>query len=905
MNASTGNRGSPMSADLPFPNPVPHTAPADANPRLRLEEEARRVAGSMAELRNRCLNGLHGPDHAPEARPRPAGGGSGPRPRGPLGFSPFYYLPFLFADAFPGLSRDRLRTLCLSNRILLEAILIQDRQIDESRPWSPEQLYLVSAYHHRAMELLLPLLPPEDPFWPGAERCFQRYARAVLREQFRRRHRLSPYGQREFAALAAGKVALIQTTPRAMAALSGSRRFLSALLRSQTLFLVGFQAFDDLKDWKEDLANRNFTHLLTRVLAEEELAGRAARGDIPAPQEVGGVLYGRGFAAEQLRSAERLFERALRLARDAPVPLWREVLRGFARNCREMRNDFDEIRRRAASGGARTNAPPRRTPAPAESRHAAAAPVRAALSFLEGRQEAGGGFRPVRAAGAYLQPATALAPSRCVTRLIQRSLLPLRDLHPPLRRLLHAAEAFVGAPLDPASGPGGLPPYFERAFLAPAPTPRARRPSRRHAPPGPPGDRFPGLAWTQQLYRAAAAGARAPDLEALAGRAVLSGDRAAWCRGTAPAPGHGPEGEPAGCRPHLPLFLLLQAPGPGLFRPPLLRRLREELSAGLRNSGGWGDPTETALRMLCLLCAGSAAEEVASGRDRLLCLQEADGSWAPNAFCKQGEHCFGSRELTTAWCLLALFLSAPGPAPAPASAPRTDGGPALPAVRLHEGLPGPLRAAACRVLGRLASLLPMPGSVQLTVGAWPSMPAHFLVPRDRALLAGVNLSSPPAPPFRSRAGRPLPVETVLALVLAARVRLRGPVLDRLERVYVLGLGLFACRLLWPGRPQHADYLWSGIRAFLTHPSPRQGPFRWLFPSPAPHRQGPIPAGAPLYVGSELFPAPGRAGAGPPAGLADLLSAPREEILRAFRVRTGAEPQRPVRTWRSFHETRAP
>ncbi len=751
-----------MSAAGSISRKPPGVDPPEENPFLFLEEEATWVAFSMADIREQYLNVLNGFRSVPEAR-GPSRDVPEPGPRGPLGFSPFYYFPFLFAGAFPSLSRDTLRTLCLSNRVLLEAILLQDRQIDESLPWTPEDLFLVDSYHHRAMEMLVSLVPPDHPFWTRTERCFIRYGRSVLREQFRHRHRLSPYSDQEFIATAAGKVALIQTTLHAMAALSGTRRHLAPLSASQTLFLVGFQAFDDLKDWKEDLKNRNFTHLLTRVLREGGFTGRVARAELPTVLEVGTVLYCRGIAAKQLLRAERFFKGALSLTRDAPVPLWKEVVRGFSKSCRDMRNDFAEIHRRAGSsstafvkrgyGFPETVTGDGSCSRPGREEAELCERIRHGLSFLQKSQAPGGGFQALSAACAYLSPAIRLPPSRGVTRLIHRSLAPIENIHPPLKSLLGRAALWMGA--SPGSSPpaSGLPIFFERAFLHEIGT-RETRTGREGAAAA---DRFIGLFWADRMYHASRRNTRLPRLENMAEQCIRTSNYIPWSRATSPGSDPG-AGIPTACRPFLPLFLLLQAPGPFLFQPPLLAGVRDDLLARLRISGGYGNATDTALHMLCLLISGHQGDELDSGCEKLLHLQETDGSWAPNAFYKQGDRYFGSRELTTAWCLLALFMDArrPGCFTHTGSVKHSSPVPGLPGVVLQRGVPRSLQTRTERLLRRLKPVLPLPDNVQVTLGTWESMPAHFLLPHAERLLIGINLCRPRWPPLPFPIFPPLP-----------------------------------------------------------------------------------------------------------------------------------------------------
>ena len=244
--------------------------------------------------------------------------------------------------------------------------------------------------------------------------------------------------------------------------------------------------------------------------------------------------------------------------------------------------------------------------------------------------------------------------------------------------------------------------------------------------------------------------------------------------------------------------------------------------------------------------AARDGEEGEPGLEKLIHLQEPDGSWSPNAFYKQDALYFGSRELTTVWCMLALFLSACWNRPTARTPVAPAGGTARgPAVSLHERVPPHLRCEAQDQFRRLEGLLPLSADWDVFLGTWQDMPPHFLVPEPGRLLIGINLTRPVATPFHSTAFRPLKTEITLALFTAERVRLRGPLRDRLERMYVLGLALWVCGLLAPELPfhrqagmsplderwctEHEPYLWSRVREFLIRPDPAQGPFSLASP----------------------------------------------------------------------------
>jgi hypothetical protein len=859
-----------------------------------LDTEAQRVAWEMAVFQDECTHMLRG-------EPVPLRRSTDRRNQSKLRFSPFYYYPFLFASAFPSVSIEQLRSLALANRVLLEAILLADQRIDETRPWTPEDFFLVDRYYQRSLEKLLPLFPLEHDFWQETQRWFLQHGRAILKEQRRHRHRLFPYSLQEFYEIATGKAALIRTNLLALSWLEGKSDPLAPLMESQDRFLVGFQCFDDLRDWKQDLHQANFTFLLTRILFEGGLHDRVRRGDFPSRAEVGQVLYYRGIAEDQLRLAERYFQVSLDFAKGADVPAWVEVVRGFLRHCHTMRHDLAEIRRRTTATMNNVQQTPDIPPSVNKgvAPEPAAACVKKALLFLLRSDHPVDGYPLARSACPYMNPYTAVAPSRLVTSLILSVLAPLEGLEPGLAPLLARASGWLDRrgkePMDP-----DLPIALEES-LPPASTGGKQLAELDEALT----DALPqqpyGLFWANLLHTACKANICLPNLESLVKDTVDRSDYVPWTHFCA----HGssvPARARGACRPLVPLSLFCQALGPKLPQKPL----QTYLFSPYRVKESWNNPTEAALRLLCLLHAGYEGPELYAGVERLILTQEADGSWPANAFYEQDDLYYGSRELTTVWCLMALFLycldhSAPQEPHGSqgTSKARTPD----PGVFVHADLRNDLHGHAASTLTKLRNLLSPRWPDRIYVGHWPAMPPHFLLNTVECLSVGVNLLKGPENLPLSTSQRPLEVEIVMGVLAAHRCRMRGALRDRLERIYVAGLALWTCGTLWPGQPpwqqmgmrkldwswcrEHETFLWEELKRFLLHPFPKLPVFQWLLPDRDTSPACPIPRGGALFLGKSLF-EQSFAAQDLPVCVNELLCKALPEIVCTFRRKAGLE-----------------
>ena len=849
-----------------------------------LDDEAKRVARGMASFRNERVDRLCGPFTPLRDPITSREHGEPSQNNGNIGFSPFYYYPFLFVSAFPSVPVEDLRTLALANRILLEAILLSDKKIDETRPWVPADFYLVDSYFHKALEMLIPLFPLEHEFWQKTQGWFLQHGRAIIKEQLRHRHRLCPYTQEEFFEVSTGKVALIKTNLLAMALLSDTSDVLAPLMESQDRFLAGFQCFDDLRDWKEDLRHGNFTFLLTRVLFTGGLHANVRRGDPVPPGEVGQVLYHRGIAEEQLRLAEQYFEQALNSVQKIHVPNWAETVMGFLRHCRTMRHDLAEIRRRTTKEtGPKT----------------VATRLAEALDFIVCSAPSLGGFPLAQSEYPYMNPSTPLASSRFATFFLRLALAPLQNMDSRLPALLLGASEWLTPSRRIPANPS-LPVAMEESFL-PIPTDRGALLELDQDLDGTLPLRPHGLFWANLLLTGSREDVRLPKLKSLVETSIRQSDYGPWI--------HSPSSDSpnssshrAACHPLLALLLFCHSSGPDLPRKPL----HDYLLRRNRKTGTWNNPTETALTLLCLLSSGYQGPELSAAVEKLIRSQEPDGSWPPNSLYEQANLFYGSRELTTAWCLLALFLYHLGPC-FPATQERPLEGSIQPArnptIVLHAGLPRRLHGFTRSVLKELRTVLSPPWPHTLYVGHWPSMPPHFLLNMDQRLVIGVNVLQHRQGRALSTAQRPLRVEIVMAMMLAHRWHRQGPLRDRLERIFVGGLALSSCGRVWPrhtpwetlGMPkldwawcrEHEAFLWGELRRFLLHPSPKQPFFRWLLPDFPEAPDSPIPKGASLFLGQDLF-AKHFDNQEPCEQVNSLLGKSLPDILRTFRKKVGLD-----------------
>lgn len=560
------------------------------------------------------------------------------------------YYPFLFHTFFQEVPVETIRELARADRLYTGHLLSYDRILDQGLSIDTTGLFLAQLEHMQSLKRLYSFFPADHAFWDYFHDCYSETWKSVREERLCHAYRLGAFSISRFCALARGKTALLRPFSMALAFLSDRTEDLPRLSTSLDQHHIALVLIDDLEDWRQDYLNRNFTYLLTRLIRKTGLRDQILSGHPVSATRVGQLLYTTGLMEKQLRLAEIFFQKSNETVGALPLPLWKHFNNGFQNRCRSLRHDLAEIRRRE-EGRARMRESLERTfsilPGTALM-DASTGQIRSGAKFLDRSQTRAGGFPLSRSPHGYMCPSEYTAPSRFVTTLILRSLQSVETLGSSVSPLLLSASGWLrdmeGNSLDP-----GLPTTLERAF-SPVPSDRDHLShlDQTFSPVyGPLPD---GLFWANFLYTCSETSFIPPRLGASIKGCILRKDYAPWSFGVVFGPVAFPWTRYA-CRPLLPLLLFSQALGKNLPREAFQGYLLEPY----RTTGSWINTTEIALTLLCLLLTAYDGPELVPAITKLAESQEPDGSWGPNAVFQEGTGYYGSRELTTAWCLEALY----------------------------------------------------------------------------------------------------------------------------------------------------------------------------------------------------------------------------------------------------------
>jgi hypothetical protein len=233
----------------------------------------------------------------------------------------YLHFPFCFREVFTTVAVEDVRTIALSGALWMSYMRAQDDTIDRPGGVDSALLFLRDLYLRESVQLLYGMFPCGSRFWTFYSEYFDEYARSVLCEKDNHSSIESRYDAAEFHRIAEGKAAMAKYPVAALAVLSGEDEKMLLLTESLDCFHVGYQYWDDLIDWKEDLANSKYSLLLARALE------RIAPGMRPAPPDelrevIGRVVYYSGLAEEQLIWSFRYLDRACQLSLAAGCTVW-------------------------------------------------------------------------------------------------------------------------------------------------------------------------------------------------------------------------------------------------------------------------------------------------------------------------------------------------------------------------------------------------------------------------------------------------------------------------------------------------------------------------------------------------------------------------------------------------------
>lgn len=254
----------------------------------------------------------------------------------------YTYYPYLFYDEFQSVSIETFRKIAISGLLCLKSILINDELIDSNDLIDPINLLHSNFLYRKCLNILSSLFISSSDFWCFFSKYNIEFTNAVLVERAKHFGMVSPFPFSEFEVIAKGKAAMAKYVTAALAVLSNKSQKIEKLEISQDYFNIGFQLYDDLKDWKKDYQNRNYSYLLTTIVYENQLTEEIKSYNPHNLETIGKMIYLSKAADDQLNRAIYSFHKAIENAKNCS--LWLEKINESILRCQESKDGLVSTR---------------------------------------------------------------------------------------------------------------------------------------------------------------------------------------------------------------------------------------------------------------------------------------------------------------------------------------------------------------------------------------------------------------------------------------------------------------------------------------------------------------------------------------------------------------------------------
>lgn len=238
----------------------------------------------------------------------------------------FYtYFPFLFAEAFPDLTREHLHKLGVTGVLMLYHLLINDEIVDQRDAQSAPAMLASNTFHLCALKSFSELFEGKPAPWKDLVRLYRQYSTATLLEDRCHRNKLQEYVSGDKIRILSRKSAMAKIIVVSLCRLTGRDDLLGALESSFDSYFAAEQLFDDFKDWKEDLNAGRHTYLLTSTILrfnlQEKLESLAPEKRVST---IAKYLYLSGLAEDYLLQVVHYCIEARKRTEKVDCPRWKE-----------------------------------------------------------------------------------------------------------------------------------------------------------------------------------------------------------------------------------------------------------------------------------------------------------------------------------------------------------------------------------------------------------------------------------------------------------------------------------------------------------------------------------------------------------------------------------------------------
>jgi len=229
-------------------------------------------------------------------------------------------LPFWVGDIYH-LPRDLCRLVALPGCLASFYVFLQDRIMDESEGQWTKLSPFGTVLFTEMMKQYQALFSVDSPFWNYLEQYITEWLQSVSWEEASHWDKLQDYSEDDLL-LIARKAAVFKLSAMPVALLAKRDETVEPLAQYVDYTQVVFDLIDQLRDWRQDLRDRHYGYLLTKVILT------AGWSDSTSPSE--GFVQRAFLVTDVLDSVMSIAIKYCQLARDCTAHLKGQYLIDYA-----------------------------------------------------------------------------------------------------------------------------------------------------------------------------------------------------------------------------------------------------------------------------------------------------------------------------------------------------------------------------------------------------------------------------------------------------------------------------------------------------------------------------------------------------------------------------------------------
>ncbi len=254
--------------------------------------------------------------------------------------------PYLFIEAFPNLTGEKVEQLSLAGRLYATSLFLCDALMDQEMKGITAAVASVNvtALQSEASHILYELFPTESNFWIHFRGYLKEYIEACLREKvfLANNSDWNDFTDELAFQIIGDKDGFSRTAIAGLCELSGDYSQFESLTESIRCYYIARQMYDDLIDWKNDLRDGSPSLVLARLLKNQPPV-KNTNPDSSEVKEMARRLYYDGHAQNVLKMALDSLNKADQMTDDIPDLSWRAAIEIARKHCSSLFSDIGKI----------------------------------------------------------------------------------------------------------------------------------------------------------------------------------------------------------------------------------------------------------------------------------------------------------------------------------------------------------------------------------------------------------------------------------------------------------------------------------------------------------------------------------------------------------------------------------